>query len=156
MTKIYYREIQPEDIQALAKIRSKEWGSEAYWISRIQGYLNGSKSPKQAKPERMIFVAAEEEKIIGFIAGHLTNRFECQGELQWINVIESYQGKGIASKLLQIMAKWFVQHRANSVCVNVEPDNAKGLSFYTKHKAETLDDHWMKWENISVLDQMPD
>jgi hypothetical protein len=35
---------------------------------------------------RVSYVAFEQGLIVGFIAGHLTRRYGCDGELEWINV----------------------------------------------------------------------
>ena len=126
------REAIQTDIPALAQIRAQSWGTEEYWVNRISGYMQASKNPKDSLKKRVLFVAIEEEKIVGLVAGHLTQRFGCEGELQWINVLEAYQGQKIATDLFQQMANWFVEQEALYICVNVEPDNTKGINFYTK------------------------
>lgn len=144
-----FRKFLPTDIPALASIRAQSWGTEEYWVNRITKYVQTSQNPQQAKRERTIFVAIEEKQIIGLVAGHLTTRFGCEGELQWINVLPAFQGKEIATQLFKLIADWFVKKGALYICVNVEPDNTKGIHFYTKNGAEKLDDHWMIWKDIS-------
>ena len=149
--KMKIRKLLEEDITALAQIRSLEWGTEEYWINRIEGYLAKVKNPQGAKSERTILVLEVENKVVGFIAGHATSRYDCQGELQWINVLHEFQGQSLASYLLKELAKWFVENNILSVCVNVEPDNATAIAFYTKNQAQSINEHWMKWDDISVL-----
>ena len=139
------------DIPSLAKIRSLEWGTVEYWINRIEGYLSKVNNPQGAKSERTILVLEVDNKIVGFIAGHATNRYNCQGELQWVNVLSEYQGQSLASYLLKGVARWFVENDILSVCVNVEPDNANAIAFYTKNQAQSINEHWMKWEDIGSL-----
>jgi hypothetical protein len=45
-------------------------------------------SPQQALPARAAFVAMDGTKLVGFVAGHRTRRLGCDGELQWVNVVE--------------------------------------------------------------------
>src|SRR5690349_12976882 len=118
-----YREATEPDIPAIARIRAAEWGGEEYWKQRIAGYLNGELHPQQALRPRVIYLALESDEVVGFIAGHLTRRFGCDGELEWINVIPSRRGSGIASKLLRYLWAWFTRQKAARICVDVDPGN---------------------------------
>ena len=91
--------------------------------------------------ERVIFIAEDNNKIIGFIAGHLTQRYNCDGELQWINVNEAYRNKGIGFEMICILNKWFIQHNAFKICV--DPGNELARKFYKKYEAEDLNQHWL-------------
>lgn len=144
MSKIIYREATGQDIPFLAKIRSTDSAEESYWNARISGYAEGTHYPQKALKERIIYVATENERIIGFIAGHLTRRYDCDGELQWIDVIESYRRKGIASKLVKLLTEWFVKHDSCKICV--DPGNDIARQFYKANGATALNNHWMYWE----------
>jgi ribosomal protein S18 acetylase RimI-like enzyme len=146
-----YRPSQAADIPAMAQIRAREWGSFDYWTNRIAGYLEGESNPQRALPPRTCYVAIDESSMVGFVAGHLTRRYGCEGELEWINVIPERRGAGIASELLRLLAGWFVEHKAFRVCVDVEPSNAAARAFYTRHCAETLNAHWLVWNDISKV-----
>jgi len=82
---ISYREATEADIPVLAHLRSEGWGEPAYWISRLTGYLHGTSNPQKALTPRTAFVAQQGDKLIGFIAGHLTTRLDCEGELDRCN-----------------------------------------------------------------------
>jgi ribosomal protein S18 acetylase RimI-like enzyme len=146
-----YRPSQAADIPAMARIRAREWGSFDYWTSRIAGYLEGESNPQRALPPRTCYVAVDESSVVGFVAGHLTRRYDCEGELEWINVIPERRGAGIASELLRLLAGWFVEQKALRVCVDVEPSNAVARAFYARHRAETLNEHWLVWNDISKV-----
>lgn len=145
---IKYRQALQTDVPAMASVRANEWATEEYWVQRISGYIQGKIHPRDALPPRMLYVAVEGQEIVGFIAGHLTERFNCEGELQWINVRSDYRGKSIASELLSLLAAWFVGNNAFSVCVDPDDD---ARSFYAKHGATHLNEHWMLWNDISIL-----
>lgn len=146
-----YRSAEPGDIAALARIRANEWGEPHYWESRIAGYLAGRLNPGQALPPRTCFVSLNEGTLIGFAAGHLTTRYACDGELEWINVIDASRNTGVGSQLLLLMSRWFVEHEAFRICVDVEPDNAAAREFYTRHGATQLNKHWLVWNDIRIV-----
>jgi len=101
--------------------------------------------------ERVVFVCAEEDRVVGLTAGHLTRRFGCDAELQWISVRAEYRKRGIAAELLRCMVEWFVEQNARSVCVDVEPSNAVAREFYARHGAVDFKPNWMIWHDISQI-----
>jgi len=145
------REAQLSDIPAMARIRALEWETEEYWNRRIRAYVAGELDPKFALKLRINYVCYENDLLVGFIAGHLTTRHGCQGELEWINVIREKRGSGAASGLIRVLAKWFVAQNALRVCVDVEPSNTIARRFYARHGAEHLKPHWMAWNDIRVV-----
>ncbi len=143
-----YRPSQAADVPAMAQIRAREWGMSEYWVNRISGYLEGEMHPQNALPPRTCYVAVDESSVVGFVAGHLTRRYGCEGELEWINVIPERRGRGIAFELLRLLAGWFVEQKAFRVCVDVEPSNGVARAFYMRHGAKTLNAHWLVWNDI--------
>jgi ribosomal protein S18 acetylase RimI-like enzyme len=89
--------------------------------------------------------------VAGFVAGHLTSRFGCNGELQWINVHPQHRGKGIADRLTVTMLDWFHRRNAFRVCVNVEPGNAAARALYAKHGAVSMNEYWMLWTDLRQM-----
>jgi len=132
----------------MAAIRAADWGTEEFWKVRILRYLRQEQHPRQALRPRVAFVCLEDNCVVGFIAGHLTRRFGCGGELQWISIRPQFRGRGIASELLHRLAEWFLKHDALRVCVDVEPSNQIARRFYARHGAEDLKPHWMVWNDI--------
>ena len=132
----------------MAAIRAADWGTEEYWQARILQYLRHEQHPRQASRPRIAFVCLEDNYVVGFIAGHLTRRFGCAGELEWISITPQFRGRGIASELLRRLAEWFLKHEALRVCVDVDPSNEVARRFYARHGAEDLKPHWMVWRNI--------
>lgn len=151
MPQIHYRTAVEQDIPAIAKLRTGGWGTEEYWLPRVTGYMAGTSHPQQALTPRIVFIATDGDKAAGFIAGHLTQRFNCQGELEWIDVMPQYRRIGVAAALLRLLAEWFVQQQALRVCVNAEPGNTAAQQFYTKFGAVQLNDYWLIWNDISTV-----
>ena len=153
---ITLRPVEPPDIPRLAAIRAQEWETEAYWTGRIGSYIREEQSPQQALRTRAAFVALDGAELVGFVAGHRTRRFGCDGELQWINVVEGRRGQGIARRLVMRMGAWFAEREAFRVCVNVEPKNAAARELYRRCGAQPLNDYWMIWEDSRAMCAPPD
>jgi ribosomal protein S18 acetylase RimI-like enzyme len=151
MSPFIYREADESDIPAMARIRAAEWETEGYWRNRIAAYLACELHPQHALKPRVSYVCCEDDLLVGFIAGHLTTRHACQGELEWINVIGERRGGGAASGLVRMLAEWFVAQKALRICVDVQPSNAVARRFYGRYGAEDLNPHWLVWNDISVV-----
>lgn len=150
MINTQYREATQQDIPALAQMRAIERGTQEFWTTRISGYMKAEHHPQQALLQRIIYIAADNETIVGFIAGHLTQRFECDGELQWINVSPEYRRNGVASALLKLLVRWFIEKNALHICANADADNPSS-QFYRSHGAKEMNKHWLVWKNINVV-----
>ena len=146
-----YRLAEKSDIPMMGRIRAAEWETEEYWRVRISRYLNCELHPKQALMPRVSYVALEAESLVGFIAGHLTRRYACDGELEWINVIPECRGSAVASELLRLLAAWFAKQKASRICVDVDPNDTTARRFYKRQGADDLNEHWLVWNDIKVV-----
>jgi GNAT superfamily N-acetyltransferase len=153
---ITLRPVELFDIPLMAAIRAQEWGTETFWTARIGLYLSGEHSPQEALPARAAFAALDGAELVGFVAGHLTRRLGCDGELQWINVVEERRGQGIADRLMAKIGAWFVEREAYRVCVNVEPRNTAARRLYMRCGAQPFDDNWMIWEDSRAMSKPVD
>ena len=116
-------------------------------------YLLGEHHPQQALARRGIWLADLAETPIGYVAGHLTRRFSCEGELQWLYVVPDHRRRGVASQLLALLARWFVEQGARRVCVDVGDDAAR--PFYRRCGATDLNQHGMVWPDIATVLRSP-
>ena len=155
MGDLLYRRARRVDIAAMAEIRAADWGTEEYWRVRILQYLTCELHPREALRPRISYVCVEGESVVGLIAGHLTRRLGCEGELEWISIRQEHRRRGIARELLRHSAKWFVRHHALRVWVDVEPSNEAARKFYRQNGADDLKPHWMIWNNIRSVIELP-
>lgn len=146
---ITYRVATPSDAVAMATARENGHWSGGAGAGTMARYLAGEHHPQHARAPRVAFVAEAAGVIIGFVAGHLTDRFSCDGELQWIFVLPEYRRHGVARALFRLLVEWFVDQHAARICVNVEPDNEAARTFYAHHGARPLSEYWMEWLDIS-------
>ena len=148
---VMLRSVEDTDVPSMAAIRALESGSEEFWVDRISRYLSGHHSPQQALTARTAFVAVDGRDLVGFVAGHKTRRFGCDGELQWINVARQRRSLGIAGQLMTKIGMWFVALDARRICVNVDPDNLTARRLYMRHGAQILNNQWMIWEDARAM-----
>lgn len=117
---------------------------------RWQTYFKGQ-SPQTSKPERVVLKAVNDNsKIIGYLAGHLTIRYDLNAEIQSFYVLKQMQKQNIGTKLLTKFAKWLIDMEARSLCVGINPEN-KYKGFYIKYGGQYLNEHWLYWQDITQL-----
>jgi GNAT superfamily N-acetyltransferase len=88
--------------------------------------------------------------LIGYIAGHATTRYGCSGEVQYLYVAPDYRRRGVASRLLGALARWFDTHGIARVCVNADTESVGAVPFYGAHGARPLNPYWYIWDDISA------
>ncbi len=149
---VSYREATPADVPEMVRCRV---GDPTFGPAdpRMALYLERRHHPQHALEPRVIFVCLEEDSVIGYIGGHLTRRYDCDGELQYLYVVPPHRRKGIASELLALLTGWFTKEEASRICVDVEPDHATARAFYARHGAADLSEYWMVWPDIVGLNQ---
>ena len=151
MPTLLYRLADKSDVPGMAHIRAGEWETEEYWRVRISRYMDCEVHPQHALMPRVAYVALEDTAVVGFSAGHVTRRYACDGELEWINVIPERRGSGIASQLLRLLAAWFTEQKALRICADAEPSNIAARRFYKRHGAADLNAHWLVWNDITTV-----
>lgn len=90
---------------------SKEWSSWA--LKKLQSQELG------------LFIALEEDTIIGYISGFIEQRapiykLRVVGFLSNMYVAPSYRGKGIGSQLHHALLQWFKEKNIHSIELNVD------------------------------------
>jgi len=133
-------------------VRAHDWGTEEYWQERMRLYLTAELHPREALAARIAYVCVDGDRVAGLIAGHLSRRLGCDGELEWVSVRPEYRGQKIASRLFRVLAEWFRTQGAIRICVDVEPANRVARAFYASHGAEDLKPHWMVWKDIRSVE----
>jgi GNAT superfamily N-acetyltransferase len=140
---VEYHVAELADVPKLVGLPRK---GEAGGDHRMLEYLAGVHHPQQALAPRRMWMASDEGTPVGYIAGHLTRRYACDGEVQWIYVVPEWRRKHVATQLLRLLAAWFVEQNARRICVDVGDDEAR--HFYKHHGATELNRHWMVWDDI--------
>jgi GNAT superfamily N-acetyltransferase len=103
--------------------------------ARMAAYLYGKHHPQQALLPRVAYLALDRDTVVGYIAGHLTRRHGCDGEVQYLFVAPPYRRQGIGSALLGLLAAWFGDQGAIRICVNADLESPAAVPFYTSQGA---------------------
>ena len=148
MPAIHYCKADLTDVPYAAPLPREGEAGEAS-EDRMRRYLAGEHHPQHALLPRVMWIAFHGDSPIGYVAGHLSRRFGCDGELQWIYVVSEHRRARIASHLLRLLAAWFVEQGARRVCVDVGDDSAR--PFYRRSGAVELNRHWMVWDDIGCV-----
>jgi ribosomal protein S18 acetylase RimI-like enzyme len=149
-THFSYRRAGVKDLPAIARSRADDPDAGPA-DERMAAYLDGSHHPHQALAPRASFVCEVSGVVVGYIAGHLTTRHRCDGEVQYLYVAPAHRRTGVAAHLLSLQAEWFVEQGARKVCVNADPDNTAAIAFYTRRGATPLGRAWFVWADIGAL-----
>jgi len=142
-----YRQASAADVAEITRARSTDPASEP-GDSRLAAYVQGTHHPQHALALRAVYVAVSGRSVVGYIAGHLTRRHACEGEVQYLWVAPQHRRQGIATELLSQLGGWFAAQRARKVCVNVAEDNVGAQLFFKGRGAGNLERHWLVWADI--------
>jgi GNAT superfamily N-acetyltransferase len=129
--------VEPHDIDC--ETRQYRWKT---WFA--------AQSPATSKPERAMFKAVSGEAIIGYIAVHLTSRYDKDAEIQSFYVLKDHQRKGVGRGLLLKALEWLEAHHAKSLCVGISSKNPY-QAFYIKYGGRYLNENWIFWDDIGVI-----
>src|SRR5687768_2017447 len=77
MDELRYRRAEPADVPVLALLPSQGEPGDAA-DPRMLPYLLGEHHPQQALVHRVMWMALDGDSPIGYIAGHLTRRLDCE------------------------------------------------------------------------------
>ena len=147
---VTYREAIVADAEAMGRARTTGGWTGGAATPVMADYLAVQHHPHHALPPRVAFLAEDGGVVVGFVAGHLTHRLGCEGELQWIFVAPSHRGGVVAAALLTRLGAWFAAQGAQRVCVNVAPGNSRARAFYARFGAQDLTPHWMEWPRMAA------
>ena len=145
-----YREATSADVLAMERCRASDVAAGPA-DPRMAAYLDGQHHPQQALAARTAFVALDGAIVVGYIAGHATTRHGCAGEVQYLYVARSYRRAGVATQLLECLARWFEGQGIRRVCVNADVDSAGAVPFYVAHGASPLNSYWCIWNDILTV-----
>ena len=149
-TIVDYREATVADVPEMARSRLTDPVAGPA-DERMAAYLELKHHPQQALEPRVAYVASVAGTVVGYIAGHLTRRYGCDGEVQYLFVAPKHRGTEVAVQLLRVQARWFTEQGARKICVNVEPGNGVARAFYARCGAKELNRFWMVWGDIQTV-----
>jgi len=124
----------------------------AFWTERWQGYIaHGSKAQK-SRGDGWVFIAEVEGIAVGYVAYHHTTRHNTDAELQNIYVLKEWQGRGIGTHLLGVVAHRLRADGSQNMCVGYD-EASPYKRFYMKYGAVEIEpgSPWAIWPDVSEL-----
>ena len=124
----------------------------AFWTRRWRDYIARGSIPFALFGDGWVFLAEVERIAVAYIAYHHTRRLATDAELQNIYVLKEWQGKGIGTRLLGVVAHRLAADGSRSICVGYD-SNSPYKRFYVKHGAiETSPGApWSIWQDVQAL-----
>jgi len=122
-------------------------------LQRWSGYLAGTRHPRLAKPERIVFLATDGPKVVGYIGCHHAKPEECgedwkaDAELQQIYILKNYQRRGIGTHLFSMIVSWLSDAKMNSLVVGYHETNPY-RSFYLKMGGNEVSPGVSYWDDL--------
>jgi len=100
-------------------------------------------------PECLVFVACENDKLIGFISGHFCELVSTvskpvqMGSIDELYIVQDRRGDGIAAKLCQQLEQRFTEYGVKEIFVEVWQFNQSAIEFY-RHFGFEHHIHWLR------------
>lgn len=124
------REIKSDDILWICRLMKSELG---YNISEEN--MNHRITQMQNENNYCIFVAVEDNQVVGFIGAEIGFAFEISGKVMRIIALaidKDYQKKGIGKKLIQEAEKYGIKRQVTTIAVNSGLSRTGAHEFYKK------------------------
>lgn len=147
---MHYRRATSADVPAMAECRLSDRAAGRA-DERMQAYFEGTYHPGDALPPRAGFVALDGDVMVGYIGGHHTTRMHADAEIEYLFVAPSYRRRGVATALVRLQARWFVESGATNVIVNADPDSPGATDLYVACGADVINRHWLRWNDIATI-----
>ena len=132
----------------LAKQIDKKAVSQLYY--QLYPHHKGQKSLlpiKKFTSKNLLFVASENDEIVGFIWGVFINYgISRYGYIEELIVKEEFRRKQIGIRLVNTLLKEFKKLETWSVFVSTEKDNQGVASFYNKLGFKSSNNSWLYHE----------
>ena len=157
---ITIRPVKPEDGEQYIKLTNLVWRDAYKHIFPEDVFINREKDidkkiemfPTYAYNDdtQMMYVAEDNEKIIGFASSKIKSNYPHFAELGYAEIgamyiHPNYQGLGLASKFKNIFEKWAKENGATKYVIGVLRDNLKARKVYENWGGE-LDNYIQQYE----------
>jgi GNAT superfamily N-acetyltransferase len=124
----------------------------SFWTRRWSDYILRGSLPFQPFGDGWVFIGEVDAVPVGYVAYHHTRRLGTDAELQNIYVLKEWQGRGIGTHLLGLIAHRLQRDGSRSICVGYDAKNPY-KRFYMKHGAVETEpgSPWAIWRDVPAL-----
>ncbi|MBF2083556.1 GNAT family N-acetyltransferase [Thermoleptolyngbya sp. C42_A2020_037] len=123
---ILFREILPEDIQAIFDVRIATWHNDRGCEELTQLGITHESVRDLLKNSHRGWLCEIDSRIIGFAMGN-----KSKGEMWVIAVLKEFEGKGIGKRLLSLVEEWLFSEGWKEIWLTTDPDEStRAVGFY--------------------------
>lgn len=160
---IIFRKAKEEDARGIVEVKLSSWLT-TYKELMPKEVLEKRKSTmedriprteEQIKEYNNIYVAVDNDRVVGTMSyGECRNeKYKEHGELNFIYLLDEYQGYGIGKKLFMIGIKELIDMGYNSMILNVLEGN-KTIGFYEKYSGKKIEQKEEVFYNTPLIENI--
>ena len=123
-----------------------------FWTRRWRGYIAHGSQARQSRGDGWVFIAEVQDVPVGYVAYHHTARLGTDAELQNIYVLKEWQGHGVGTHLLGVVAHRLYADGSRTMCVGFDAESPY-KRFHMKYGAveTTPGSPWAIWRDVGAL-----
>lgn len=124
-------------IKLLSKKEELKYSETLKPLSKSKEYYEEYLQLDLTKPDRALFIAEENKKIVGIILGKFfkplrISKYPKKGHISNLYVDKAHRKKGIAEKLVLEVIKWLKENRVRHSSLEIHIDNIAAQNLYRK------------------------
>lgn len=124
-------------IKMLSKKEELRYSKTLKPISKSKKYYLEYLKLDLTEPNRVVFIALENKKIVGIILGKFfkplrISKYRKKGHISNLYVDKAYRNKGIAEKLILEVMKWLKENNVQHASLEIHIDNVAAQNLYRK------------------------
>lgn len=105
--------------------------SDEKFFPPLSGRINISEYSIKISQKAITFEAWVDEQLVGLVAVY-NNTSEGTLFITNVSIVPDYNGKGIATRLLNNCINWALEKKIDSITLDVNAGNIPAIKFYTK------------------------
>lgn len=137
------REATTEDVDKVRSVAQESLSSSYTHVlddetidDAVQTWYGESLADDLEGDDVLVFVAEEDDEIIGFAQSELFGNGQTTGQIRWIHVGPDHRGGGIGLRLLARMREELLEAGADHIRATVLEENEMGNEFYAANGFE--------------------
>ena len=137
------RKAVKEDFKGLLKLRLLSKKEELKYSDTLKPIKESKEYYKEylqldlTKPNRIIFIAVDNKKIIGAVVGKFftplrISKYKKKGHISNLYINKNYRKKGIAEKLVKKTLEWLKTNKVPHASLEIHTNNQSAINLYHK------------------------
>ena len=121
-----FREIQPDDMQAIFDVRGAAWHNDNGLEELTRFGITHDSVREMMQQTHRGWLCEVDGKVVGFAMGN-----RATGEMWVIAVLKEYEGRGFGKRLLTMVEDWLFSAGWDEIWLTTDPDETvRAVGFY--------------------------